>query len=117
MGAELYRTAAGSPLILQPLVENAVRHGLLSLIEGGLLTIRIEEEEEQVRLTVQDNGKGMEQAQIDRLLMKHTDKNSGIGIWNTNRRLIERYGQGLSIQSRSGFGTTVSFMIPLRRVE
>ncbi|MEK3792199.1 ATP-binding protein [Paenibacillus sp. FSL R7-0204] len=105
------------PLILQPLVENAVRHGLLSLIEGGLLTIRIEEEEEQVRLTVQDNGKGMEQAQIDRLLMKHTDKNSGIGIWNTNRRLIERYGQGLSIQSRSGFGTTVSFMIPLRRVE
>lgn len=117
MGTELYRTAAGSPLILQPLVENAVRHGLLSLIEGGLLTIRIEEEEEHVRLAVQDNGRGMEQAHINRLLMKHKDKSSGIGIWNTNRRLIERYGQGLSIQSRPGFGTTVSFMIPLRRIE
>lgn len=105
------------PLILQPLVENAVRHGLLSLIEGGILTIRIEEEEEQVRLTVQDNGKGMEQAQIDRLLTKHKDKHSGIGIWNTNRRLIERYGRGLSIQSRPGFGTTVSFIIPVRRAE
>ncbi|ETT74619.1 two-component hybrid sensor and regulator [Paenibacillus sp. FSL R7-277] len=105
------------PLILQPLVENAVRHGLLSLIEGGLLTIRIEEEEEHVRLAVQDNGRGMEQAHINRLLMKHKDKSSGIGIWNTNRRLIERYGQGLSIQSRPGFGTTVSFMIPLRRIE
>ncbi|MFD1905138.1 histidine kinase [Paenibacillus rhizoplanae] len=105
------------PLILQPLVENAVRHGLLSLIEGGTLTIRIEKEGEQVRLTVQDNGKGMEQGQIERLLMKHKDKNSGIGIWNTNRRLIERYGQGLFIQSRPGFGTTVSFMIPLRPME
>lgn len=102
---------------MQPLVENAVRHGLLSLIEGGILTIRIEEEEEQVRLTVQDNGKGMEQAQIDRLLTKHKDKHSGIGIWNTNRRLIERYGRGLSIQSRPGFGTTVSFIIPVRRAE
>lgn len=117
MGGELQRNAESSPLILQPLVENAVRHGLLSLIEGGVLVIRMEEKEDHVRIEVQDNGKGMEQKQIDRMLMKNKDPRSGIGIWNTNRRLIERYGQGLSIQSRPGFGTTVSFIIPIRPVE
>lgn len=105
------------PLILQPLVENAVRHGLLSLIEGGTLMIRIEELGDHVRFEVQDNGKGMEQAEIERLLKKNKDTDSGIGIWNTNRRLIERYGQGLSIRSRPGHGTTVSFIVPVRWME
>ena len=91
--------------------------GLLSLIEGGTIMIRIEEQDEQVRFEIQDNGGGMEQVQIDRLLKKNKDMDSGIGIWNTNRRLIERYGQGLSIQSRPGHGTTVSFIVPVRWME
>lgn len=105
------------PLVLQPLVENAVRHGLLSQVAGGTLTVRIEDQGDQVLFEVQDNGKGMEQAQIDRLLKKNKDVAAGIGLWNTNRRLTERYGQGLSIQSRPGYGTTVSFIVPFRRGE
>ncbi|WP_340024914.1 ATP-binding protein [Paenibacillus sp. FSL K6-1096] len=103
------------PLILQPLVENAVRHGLLSQVAGGTLTVRIEDQGDQVLFEVKDNGKGMEQIQIDRLLKKNKDMSAGIGLWNTNRRLTERYGQGLSIQSRPGYGTTVSFIVPFRR--
>lgn len=117
METELQRTTLSPPLTLQPLVENAVRHGLLSLIEGGTLMIRIEEQKDHVRFEVQDNGKGMEQAEIERLLKKNKDTDSGIGIWNTNRRLIERYGQGLSIRSRPGHGTTVSFIVPVRWME
>ncbi|WP_238650441.1 ATP-binding protein [Paenibacillus piscarius] len=105
------------PLILQPLVENAVRHGLLSQVAGGTLTVRIEDQGDQVLFEVQDDGKGMEQAQIDSLLKKNKDTAAGIGLWNTNRRLTERYGQGLSIQSRPGYGTTVSFIVPFRRGE
>ncbi|RXZ81906.1 response regulator [Paenibacillaceae bacterium] len=101
------------PLIVQPLVENAVRHGILSLSRGGTLRIRIERQAEAVHFVVTDNGKGMDDEQISKLLSPAGRENRGIGLLNTHSRLTRLYGQSLQIQSKRGEGTTVSFTIPL----
>lgn len=100
------------PLTIQPLAENAVRHGLLSRLKGGTLTIRISRQEGSVLVEVMDNGKGMDQETIAQLLSPTMNDKNGIGISNTNRRLIQLYGHGLSISSKPGEGTTVSFVVP-----
>ncbi|MDF2659355.1 MAG: hypothetical protein K0Q94_2146 [Paenibacillus sp.] len=100
------------PLTLQPLIENAVKHGLLSQNKGGTLRIRIVRLNGFTLFEVIDDGKGMEQERVDQLLHPTLKGKGGIGVSNTNRRLIQLYGRGLSIRSKPGEGTTVSFVIP-----
>jgi sensor histidine kinase YesM len=100
------------PLSIQPLVENAVRHGLLSRFEGGTVHIRIARKDNFTHVEVKDNGIGMEQEQIIQLLSPLMKGKSGIGLANTNRRLTQLNGRGLSIVSKPNEGTTVSFAIP-----
>lgn len=100
------------PLSIQPLIENAVRHGLLSRNVGGTLCLSITRHEGYTRIEVKDNGKGMEPEKVAELLRATLGGKGGIGIANTNRRLLQRYGQGLSIISEPGEGTMVSFDIP-----
>lgn len=101
------------PLSIQPLIENAVKHGLLSQIQGGTLHIRIARCQENFTLIeVKDDGIGMEQEKVSQLLNPSIKGTSGIGLSNTNRRLTQLYGSGLSIISKPHEGTTVSFMIP-----
>ncbi|MFB5682304.1 ATP-binding protein [Paenibacillus terreus] len=100
------------PLTIQPLVENAVNHGLLSQQAGGTVRISITRRNDSTLVEVIDNGKGMEQEQVNRLLSAAVSEKGGIGIVNTNRRLKQLYGRGLSIVSQRGEGTTMSFEIP-----
>lgn len=100
------------PLTIQPLVENAVRHGVLSRAKGGTLRIHIETRADAVHFNIVDTGIGMDEAQVSKLLNPNGYKNQGIGLLNTDRRLTQLYGQGLHIQSIPGLGTTVSFIIP-----
>ncbi|MFD2170478.1 ATP-binding protein [Tumebacillus lipolyticus] len=100
------------PLTIQPLVENAVKHGLLSRSKGGTVQIRIARQDSSTLFEVIDNGKGMAADQVEHLLDQTADRKGGIGLSNTNRRLTQLYGQGLSIQSTPQKGTTVSFVIP-----
>lgn len=100
------------PLTIQPLVENAVRHGVLSRAKGGILRIHIETCADAVHFNIVDTGLGMDEAQVSKLLNPKGYKNQGIGLLNTDRRLIQLYGRGLQIQSIPGLGTTVSFIIP-----
>ncbi|MGG3891185.1 ATP-binding protein [Metabacillus fastidiosus] len=101
------------PLSIQPLVENAVKHGLLSRNKGGTLHIRIVRRQDNFTLIeVKDNGKGIEREKISQLLNPSIKGTSGIGLSNTNRRLTQLYGHGLSIVSKPNEGTTVSFVIP-----
>jgi len=104
------------PLTLQPLVENAVKHGLLSRSRGGHLLIRIERQaDDSVLFEVQDDGIGMDDAKVAQLFARDPLRPSGIGLRNTNRRLLQLYGQGLTIRSKPGEGTTVSFVIELQQ--
>ncbi len=98
-------------LTIQPIVENAVRHGLFSKPEGGHVSLKVYSEEAAVIIRVEDNGCGIPQNTLDELL---SDKAfyRGVGVKNINRRLILFYGKGLEIQSEEGKGTAVLLKIP-----
>lgn len=101
------------PLTIQPLVENAVRHGLMTRAEGGCVTIRIKVLDDEYDIAVADDGIGMDEATKQALLQESNNAiSSGVGFMNTNRRLKWQYGKGLSIESTPGKGTTISFAIP-----
>ena len=95
------------PLSLQPLVENAVRHGILQKEEGGVLTIRAWEGERDFFVAVEDDGVGMEKSREFPDLGDHAH----IGIENVRGRLASAVGGTLSIDS-SDQGTTVTLAIP-----
>ncbi|MDQ0724922.1 two-component system sensor histidine kinase ChiS [Paenibacillus sp. W4I10] len=101
------------PLTIQPIVENAIRHGILNRASGGKLTITAKKEENCIKFIIHDNGVGMDETKLSSLLDgKKKAGTSGVGIINTDRRLKKIYGQGLAIQSTPGGGTTVSFIVP-----
>lgn len=100
------------PLTIQPLVENAVQHGIMPIAKGGTVHIRIERQELSTLIQVKDNGMGMSTEKVQGLLDAPREDKRGIGLYNTNRRLIQTYGSGLSIQSEVREGTSVSFVIP-----
>ncbi|MFC9709030.1 ATP-binding protein [Paenibacillus sp. NPDC056933] len=101
------------PLTIQPIVENAIRHGILNRTSGGKLTLSASKEEDYIKIIIHDNGVGMDETKLSSLLDgKKKAGTSGVGLTNTDRRLKKIYGQGLMIQSIPGEGTTVSFIVP-----
>ena len=94
-------------LILQPLVENAVKHGISRKIGGGRVTIEARVENGDLRLAVRDTGVGVS-GESDLF-------ESGIGLRNVRDRLLSLYGSdyGPEIVSRPGVGTTVRLRIPV----
>ena len=101
------------PLSVQPLVENAVRHGILRRSEGGTVRIRIRDAGDGVEIAVEDDGVGLEPDKLSRVLQGGgLNEHSGIGLANTDRRLKQIYGKGLLVRSHPGEGTIVSFVVP-----
>ncbi|WP_367398164.1 ATP-binding protein [Paenibacillus sp. MSJ-34] len=100
------------PLTIQPLVENAVRHGALSRSEGGTVLIRMKDLRNGTEFIVADDGKGMNEDKARQLLDSAEWNQQGIGIRNTDRRLKQMYGTGLTIRSKPNEGTKISFIIP-----
>ncbi|WP_373231767.1 LytS/YhcK type 5TM receptor domain-containing protein [Cohnella sp.] len=104
-------------LTLQPLVENAIKHGLRNLEQGGTLTISVEPSDRGVLIKVTDNGIGMEKDILENLLTSVssvTEESTGVGLYNVNRRLVMTLGEeaGIKIISESRRGTVISFIIP-----
>ncbi len=107
-------------LILQPLVENAIIHGLESKVGQGLLTIRGYRQGEELIFEISDNGVGISQKQLAALNQAQAaegemEQGSGsIGILNVQRRIKLYYGNdyGLTIKSRRGRGTRVILRLP-----
>jgi two-component system, sensor histidine kinase ChiS len=99
------------PLTIQPLVENAIKHGIMERGRGGKVTIRVAEEGEQVRITIKDDGVGMSKSLSGPLPSGGFGENSGVGLLNTDLRLKRQFGAGLLIESSPGNGTSVSFTI------
>lgn len=102
-------------LTLQPLVENAIYHGIQEKPEGGHVLIEIAREaQDRIRITVADDGIGMTPAQLERLQTGLKEMGEvGFGMYNTNQRLCNYFGEesALKIESRFGEGTRVSFSI------
>lgn len=114
-------------MVLQPLCENAITHGLEMMEKGGHLSISAFQNEGSLFLTVQDNGLGMDEEtlrQVRTKLEKISDVSSlyemgsdGIGLVNVHGRIRMRFGEGygLSIDSQAGKGTRVVLRMPGRR--
>jgi sensor histidine kinase YesM len=98
-------------LTIQPLVENAIQHGILCRTKGGKIYITTSMEPNRVRIEVRDNGVGIEPDRIRKVYELNQDQ-KGVGLINVHRRLMTKYGDGLHIDSILGQGTTVYFYVP-----
>ncbi len=98
-------------LTIQPLVENAIRHGIMKRSRGGTIIIRILVYETRTEITVEDDGDGIEAVQLQRILERKADSRSGVGLINTDQRLKRHFGTGLHITSTLGTGTKVTFHV------
>lgn len=104
------------PLTIQPLVENAIRHGVMERAAGGTVRLHIFQEGDDVIVRVQDDGVGIPPERMAQVKSGRTEGPGGVGLQNINRRLMSLYGQGLNIQSHVGSGTQIQFHIPLNQV-
>ncbi|WP_397386499.1 ATP-binding protein [Paenibacillus terrigena] len=98
-------------LTIQPLVENAIRHGIMKRNRGGTILIRISVYETHAEITVEDDGDGIDGVQLQRILERKADSRSGVGLINTDQRLKRHFGTGLHITSTLGTGTKVTFHV------
>lgn len=98
-------------LVVQPLVENAIRHGVSKKPGGGAVSLSVQRGSGNTVITVADNGVGMTEATWRELLNGQVP-GQGVGLQNIQRRMIVRYGHGLEIQSAVGAGTSVTLRIP-----
>lgn len=99
--------------IIQPLVENGIKHGLAGHEEGGKVNVQAQLRDGELHVTVEDDGVGMARAKTQALL-ESDGEGQCIGVANCNRRLRQIYGAayGLQIESRPGGGTLVALRIP-----
>lgn len=101
------------PLTIQPIVENAVRYGVTKKEEGGIVTIKTSETEDEYIITVSDNGVGFN---VDNIKTKD-DKRTHVGIENVRKRLITQCNGSLDIQSIPNEGTTITLKVSKGEVE
>lgn len=109
-------------LILQPLVENAIKHGIEPKREGGMISIIAKQEVKQgeklLVIMIEDDGAGIEAERLKILQEKLLEESlESIGISNVERRIKLYYGEqyGMKIQSREGKGTKIKLEIPQKR--
>jgi two-component system sensor histidine kinase YesM len=102
-------------LIIQPLVENSIQHGLESKLEGGNIKIVIRIQDDQLNILVEDNGIGCDEDKIRAKLESGNDLSSAFALQNIHRRLRLCYGEnyGLHINTRIHEGFGVYMTIPL----
>ncbi|MBP1755830.1 MAG: signal transduction histidine kinase, LytS, partial [Firmicutes bacterium] len=104
-------------LMLQPIIENSVNHGIRSTNARCCIKIKVRRKMNYICVDIVDNGCGMTKAVLKELKNKINDaKSKNIGLTNLNRRLILQYGEDsrLKILSKKDMGTVVSFRIPIR---
>lgn len=104
-------------LILQPVVENAIYHGLKPSPQGGKIEITARQNQDKLIITIKDNGVGMSTQTLQSLLSENSESkmdSHGIGIKNVNERIQLIYGSeyGLHFESTLGIGTTVTIVLP-----
>ena len=110
-------------LVVQPIVENAIYHGMEYADGDGEILVWAHIEGEDLYIDVTDNGPGMRQEQVDRLLREDDGPaapsrgGSGIGLRNVHQRIQLTYGEpyGLEIESEPDEGTTIRIHLPVRR--
>ncbi|MEF3304070.1 ATP-binding protein [Paenibacillus sp. GYB003] len=96
------------PLTVQPLVENAIRHGVMKRKEGGTVELVVTVEDGHYVIRIRDDGVGIESELLAKLNAGDGKAAAGIGLANINSRLMQQFGTKLDIASEPGKGTTVT---------
>ena len=101
-------------ITLQPIIENAINHGLDLMVDEGRITVQVCREGEDIVFRVRDNGVGMSAEQVDAILNQSPGDRMGIGIKNVDDRLKIYFGKdyGLRITSELDVGTCVEIRMP-----
>ncbi|CAN5746681.1 histidine kinase [soil metagenome] len=103
-------------LVIQPLVENAVKHGLADKVEGGTVTLkaRVDPLSRTITIKVADDGVGFPMASLDQIAAGDFPTNAGVGLRNISERLEALFGDRyrLDVHSQHGGGTVVELQIP-----
>lgn len=106
-------------LIIQPILENAIYHGIRDMQEDGLIRVHGYFKDDDIYIDVTDNGYGMSEDEIQNLLTNedkplHSKHGSGVGVVNVHKRIQLRFGEeyGLKVDSILDEGTTVHIHIP-----
>lgn len=108
-------------ITIQPLIENAIYHGIEGMLDDGKITVRVHKDpaaadnpDADILIEVEDNGVGMTAAQCAAILSKERSDSSGIGIKNVNDRLKIFFGDkyGITIKSEPDVGTCVTVRLP-----
>lgn len=104
-------------LTLQPLVENAVIHGIGKKKEGGTVTITVEHPKDDLVIAVEDDGVGIDSARLSELLKPAAENRACIGLCNVDQRLRLLYGEDhrLIIESEMGRRTRVTISVPMAK--
>lgn len=98
------------PFIIQPLVENAIKHAIAPRVDGGTVSISIKNRSGQVIIRVADDGEGMEKSQVD-FVQNNYGELKRVGLKNIYQRMHFLYGYGPEIESEPGKGTVVTIKI------
>ena len=95
-------------MLLQPIIENSIRHGLSSKVDGGIIRVRSRLAEGRLHITIEDNGVGIPEGKLAQLFEQ------GIGISNVNERLRVLFGGDyrMSVDSKPGEGTMTEIEFP-----
>ena len=101
-------------ITLQPIIENAINHGLDLMVEEGRIDVQARFDGEDIVFSVRDNGVGMSPEQIEAIMQSEQTDRTGIGIRNVNDRLRIYFGKnyGLRITSEPDVGTCVEIRMP-----
>ena len=104
-------------LMLQPLVENAIYHGMEFMDGDGEIDVKVFKEDDSLYFTITDNGLGMSEDMVENLLSKDfvpSKKGSGIGVKNVNERIKLYFGSeyGLKVESEPDEGTKITIHLP-----
>lgn len=93
------------PMILQPIIENAIKHGISKSVEGGEISISIQKEGDKMVFEIADTGFG---------LSENNEKSTGLGLSNSRKRLALMYNENLILKENFPKGAKVVFSIPIQ---
>ena len=118
---ESYANVALPKLLLQPIVENAIYHGILGLDRRGEIHISFDEIDGYLHIFIEDNGRGIPEDTLIRLAKEEQNEDNkrgmvSIGIGNVRKRILSIFGEpcGLYLSSSEGLGTIVEIVVPMQ---
>lgn len=107
------------PFLIQPLVENSIKHGISKKKEGGKIHVKLENADDKVKISVEDDGMGVTPERLEEIFRpavveKEDAPRRGIGVLNVKERVMAIFGSEskFEMKSKAGEGTSVSFYLP-----